>query len=284
MMAQGSRAAYEEYFAKYHQLAQEQMQKYRIPASITLAQGVYESGAGKSYLATHANNHFGIKTPGGWTGPYVLRNDDMPNERFRKYNSVRESYEDHSLFLKKPRYASLFNLSINDYKGWARGLKACGYATNPNYANALISIIENYNLTQYDRGNYKPSTHSKIEKQDAFYANHSVGRCNKNYYIIVQPGDNLDVIAKETGVSKRKLLRYNELPDNYLVGAGDIIWLKAKRNKADRSMRGQVYIVQEGESYYDIAQRYGMKLSAIYKLNKLSPDASPKQGDFLRLY
>ena len=141
---------YKDYFDKYKDVAVEQMLKYHIPASITLAQGVLESGAGKSELATRANNHFGIKC-NGWTGRKSYHDDDEMNECFRAYDNVYESYRDHSVFLTtSKRYSSLFELKLTDYKGWARGLKACGYATSPTYANKLIEIIQLYKLYQYD--------------------------------------------------------------------------------------------------------------------------------------
>ena len=152
-------SVYQEYIDTYSDMALEQMRQHKIPASITMAQALLESGAGRSYLATNANNHFGIKVSGGWTGPYVRRDDDSKNEKFRKYRNVKESYEDHSLFLKQPRYSRLFSLRQDDYKAWARGLKACGYATLPTYADRLITIIETYELHQLDKGNdskYKP--------------------------------------------------------------------------------------------------------------------------------
>ena len=145
-------SVYQQYFDKYSVLAVEQMKRYHIPASITLAQGVFESGAGKSRLAVMGNNHFGIKCH-GWTGRTLYFTDDAPNECFRAYPSVRDSYEDHSLFLVNgQRYRNLFSLRPTDYKGWARGLKKAGYATNPQYANKLIEIIELYDLHRYDSG------------------------------------------------------------------------------------------------------------------------------------
>ena len=144
-------SVYQQYVARYHTMAVDQMKRYGVPASITLAQGLLESNAGRSMLAVKANNHFGIKVGGDWTGPYVVKSDDRPDDRFRKYRSVEESYEDHSLFLRRPRYAALYDLEPTDYVGWARGLKAAGYATNPSYAQLLINIIEQHNLMQYDR-------------------------------------------------------------------------------------------------------------------------------------
>lgn len=136
--------AYEDYIARYSAMAVEQMRLYGVPASITLAQGLLESGAGRSTLAAEGNNHFGIKCHKEWTGNSMLRNDDAPDECFRVYDSPEESFRDHSLFLRRQRYASLFDLPLTDYVGWARGLKKCGYATDPNYADRLISIIELY--------------------------------------------------------------------------------------------------------------------------------------------
>ncbi|MCR5242779.1 MAG: glucosaminidase domain-containing protein, partial [Prevotella sp.] len=136
-------AQYQEYVDQWSSVAIEQMNRYRIPASITLAQGLLESGAGRSELAREGNNHFGIKCHNGWTGPTVYKDDDQRNDCFRSYKTARESYEDHSRFLVNGRrYQSLFSLKMTDYKGWARGLKAAGYATNPKYADRLIEIIE----------------------------------------------------------------------------------------------------------------------------------------------
>ena len=141
-------STYQQYIDQYKDLAIEQMKKYRIPASITLAQGVFESGAGRSALARSGNNHFGIKCH-GWQGRKVYADDDERNECFRAYDNAYQSYEDHSRFLaNSQRYRHLFSLSITDYRGWARGLKAAGYATNPRYADKLIELIELYKLHQ----------------------------------------------------------------------------------------------------------------------------------------
>ena len=141
--AQTRNRQYEEYIHKYKDIAVEEMKRYRIPASITLAQGLLESGAGKSALSRKSNNHFGIKCGGDWTGRTVRYDDDARNECFRAYKHPRDSYEDHSKFLKgRSRYAFLFKLKITDYKGWAHGLKKAGYATDPRYAYRLIDIIE----------------------------------------------------------------------------------------------------------------------------------------------
>jgi flagellum-specific peptidoglycan hydrolase FlgJ len=140
-----------EYIERYKDIAIEEMLKNGIPASITLAQGLLESASGNSTLATEANNHFGIKCNSGWTGPTTYKDDDAAGECFRVYENAEQSYRDHSEFLKRARYVSLFQLDRNDYQGWAQGLKKAGYATNPRYAELLIDLIERYDLTQYDR-------------------------------------------------------------------------------------------------------------------------------------
>lgn len=302
LRAQHGIPTYVAYIKQYHRMAQEQMLRYRIPASITLAQGLLESGAGQSDLARRANNHFGIKVAGGWTGTYVVKSDDRPDDKFRKYSCVEESYEDHSKFLQKPRYACLFELSPTDYKGWARGLKSCGYATNPTYAQQLITIIEKYELHQYDvlgggdsrhdRAVHQsasgttvmPQPSSREQAEELFFATHPVQCNNKNYYIVVQPGDNLPILSMMTNVSKRKLRRYNELPRKYQPVPGDILYLQRKRHRADSSFRGIPHVVQPGESMYTISQRYGIRLKSLYEMNALSDDYTPVPGHLLRVF
>mgnify|MGYP000142119220 CR=1 FL=1 len=199
--------AYEEYINKYSDMAVEQMKQYRIPASITLAQGLLESGAGRSTLCRKANNHFGIKCGPGWKGPYFVQDDDYANEHFRAYKNARESYIDHSKFLQKPRYAFLFNYSITDYKSWAHGLKKAGYATNPRYAYLLIDLIERYELHRFDSKKHSRSHKSKDSKHTI---EHTVYFCNKNYYIVARKGDTFEKLSEETGVSVRKLVKYND--------------------------------------------------------------------------
>ena len=271
-------------------MAVDQMRRHSIPASITLAQGLLESGAGRSTLATQANNHFGIKIGGSWTGPYVLRDDDMPNEKFRKYRTVADSYEDHSLFLKQPRYKSLFSLRITDYKGWARGLKACGYATSPTYADNLIRIIELYSLQDYDRGKghlgYQPRHRGDKNQEEGelnFFATHPVGLNNSNYYIRVQEGDDLKTISKAVGITQRRLRSYNDLPKYQPLRPGQILYLKSKRRRADRAFKGHPHTLQAGQSLYDVSQMYGIKLKSLYRLNHFSPDYNPSVGEQIRV-
>ena len=286
--AQRTNQAYWSYIDQYKGIAIEQMQKYRIPASITLAQGLLESGAGRSTLATKANNHFGIKVSGNWTGPYVLKTDDAPNEKFRKYRNARESYEDHSKFLQGKRYQGLFQLKITDYKGWARGLKTAGYATSPTYADALIRIIEMYNLDQFDNGKFKQEKKAPVipvnNATDSFFQTHTVYAHNKNYFIIVEVGDNMATISKETGISLKKLYQYNDLPLDYAPTQGDLIYFKKKQKCASKQFKkNPIHIVEANQSLFDISQLYGIRLKSLYKLNQLDPSHEIKPGDILRI-
>lgn len=278
---------YQTYINQYRDLAIEQMLKFKIPASITLAQGLLESGAGYSELATKGNNHFGIKCH-GWTGRKTYHDDDDTQECFRAYNNVYESYEDHSLLLsRQPRYRSLFSLDGDDYKGWAHGLKKCGYATSPTYAQKLIGIIELYKLQQYDKAKkydrfmesraYKDSPSAKGGIQ------HPIHRYNKNYYIVVKQGDTFRSIGKELGLSYRKIAKYNERNKRDKLVVGETIYLKKKQKKADKTYKNRPHTVKPGESMYSIAQYYGMRVKSLYKKNGLSPDYVPKVGDKLRV-
>lgn len=288
-LAQSTNQAYWSYIDQYKDWAIEQMQQYHIPASITLAQGLLESNAGRSSLAREANNHFGIKVGSTWTGPYVLRDDDAKNEKFRKYKSARESFIDHSKFLQGKRYQNLYSLGQTDYRGWARGLKAAGYATNPAYAEALIRIIEMYSLHQFDTGKYhsqKTTTNKQtdINSEDYFYSRHAVYSGNKNYFIIVEVGDDMATISRNTGVSLRKLYKYNDLPRDYSPTAGDIIYLQKKRKCASREFRkNPIHIVDVNQSLFDIAQLYGIRLESLCKLNGWSEPQAVQVGDILRI-
>ncbi|HBC29262.1 MAG TPA: N-acetylmuramoyl-L-alanine amidase [Prevotellaceae bacterium] len=285
LMAQRTNQAYWTYIDRHKDWAIEQMKLYRIPASITLAQGLLESNAGRSTLATEANNHFGIKCGGSWTGPYVLRDDDAPNEKFRKYPTTRDSYIDHSLFLQGRRYQSLFQLDATDYKGWARGLKAAGYATSPTYAESLIRLIEMYNLSQFDSGRYMVLSSKKGQlDQDPFYTNHVVYRNNKNYFIVVEPGDDMATISQKTGVSLKDLYNFNDLPLDYAATAGDIIYLQKKRKCASKEFKDYpIHIVEPNQSMHDICQLYGIRLKYLYRLNRMQPDHTLVPGEILRI-
>ena len=257
---------YQAYIDQYKDLAIAEMLKYDIPASITLAQGLLESGAGMSELARKGNNHFGIKCH-DWDGATTYHDDDEEQECFRKYRDVYESYEDHSRFLaRQPRYRSLFRLKRTDYKGWARGLKKCGYATSPTYANKLIGIIELYKLHKYDKATkYDRFMVSRSEvKGIAPGTNlHQIHIYNKNYYLIARAGDTFKSIAKEVGISYKKIAKYNERDKNDTLIPGEVVYLKKKQKKADKAYKNRPHRVKAGESMYSIAQYYGIRTESL---------------------
>lgn len=277
-------AAYLDYIQLYRYVAIEQMNKYGIPASITMAQGLLESAAGRSELTRKANNHFGIKCGSDWTGPTSHHDDDATQECFRSYDSPLESYEDHSRFLTtRQRYASLFKLSRTDYKGWARGLKAAGYATNPRYADNLIRIIETYNLQDLDTESADKFI-NRVQKAEAKVdAFRTIYKNNKNYYVYTRKGDTFKSLGKELGISYRKLAKYNERDKHETLNAGDVIYLKKKQRKADKKYKNKYHVVAAGESMYSISQRYGIRLKYLYKMNDLSAEYQLRPNDKLKL-
>ena len=279
--------SYQTYINQYKDLAIEQMLRYRIPASITLAQGLFESRAGQSDLARQGNNHFGIKCH-NWTGPTQYHDDDARGECFRVYQDAKQSYEDHSLFLaRQSRYSRLFNLSPTDYKGWAHGLKACGYATNPQYASKLIQIIELYKLNDYDKAKSYDrfmATHSGTDKPiNAEGTLHPIHIFNENYYLYAREGDTFKSIGREVNISWRKLAKYNEIDKKTILLKGDIVYLKKKRQKAPKQYKKRPHTVMPGESMYTISQKYGIRLKNLYKMNHLSPDFQIRPGVLLKV-
>lgn len=276
-------AAYDQYIERYRDLAVEQMRLHGIPASITLAQAILESGAGRSDLASRSNNHFGIKRGNDWQGPTVTHDDDRQGERFRKYNSVRDSYEDHSRFLMRDRYQRLFRLSILDYKGWARGLKACGYATSPTYADRLIELIELYKLYDLDEDPNHPRIPEppKVEEVNLFY--HARLTNNGLVCIRAKRGDTWQSLADELHLSKKMLLKYNEAIETVQLGEGDYVYLQRKAKKGPQHMKGQWHTIQDNESMYSISQLYGIRLASLYKLNYKTADYEAVPGDLLRV-
>lgn len=284
--SQDTNTRYHQYIQQYKDVAIEQMQKWKVPASITLAQGLLESAAGQSTLATRGNNHFGIKCHNGWTGPTMYKDDDRKDDCFRVYHSAYESYEDHSRFLATgQRYRSLFSLKITDYKGWARGLKAAGYATNPVYAQSLIDLIERYGLNQYDTAKgYDKFMYDRTKDHVAGEQPlHPIYIYNKNYYLYARRGDTFRSIADEIGISYRKLASYNELDKKSVLEEGQIVWLKKKQKRAPKEFKKHPHVVQPGESMHLISQKYGIRLKSLYKMNGLKPDYRIQVGDQLRV-
>ena len=273
-------SSYQKYINQYKELAIEQQHRYKIPSSITLAQGLLESGAGRSKLALKSNNHFGIKCHSDWKGKRVYHDDDLRGECFRKYKKVEDSYEDHSKFLCRPRYSSLFRLNITNYKGWAKGLQKCGYATDRSYANKLIKVIEDYELYKFDTS--KKSRREKEKEAEATpIIRRTVYKTHGLLYVYAKENDNFERIAHDTGFKARHLRKYNEVPDDFPLQEGDIIYLEKKKKKADKPYYD--HVVEAGESMYSISQKYGIQVKSLYKLNKKDYDYVPNDGDVLRL-
>ena len=278
---------YQNYIDQYKELAIREMLRYNIPASITLAQGIFESGAGQSDLCRKGNNHFGIKCH-GWTGRTVFHDDDARQECFRAYDNALESYEDHSKFLAgSQRYRKLFSLRRTDYKGWARGLKECGYATNPQYADRLISLIELYQLNKFDYATSYDrfiATHAATGKTSSGTSLHPIYIYNKNYYLYARRGDTFKSIGRETELSYRRIAKNNERDRKDPLAEGDIIYLKKKQKRADKMFKNRPHVVKAGDSMYSISQQYGIRLKSLYKKNHLFPDYQIRVGDRLKVY
>jgi LysM repeat protein len=284
------------YISKYKQAAINKMNTYKIPASITLAQGVLESGAGTSDLAVRANNHFGIKCGSDWKGDTIHKDDDQDDECFRKYNTEEDCFDDHALFLtSKARYSDLFKLEVTNYKEWAEGLQIAGYATSKEYSSRLIKLIEDYELFEYDKM-YKPIAKPASEIQEAKspvvkigeieYKPVGVSSSGRNIYsnnltrfVIAQKGDTYTKIGKDFGADEWLLVRYNDVPKGSSVKEGEIVYIETKRKKA----AVEQHVVQEGETAWSISQFYGMKKKYVYKFNNFENDAQLRPGDTLWL-
>ena len=277
------------YIEKYKELAIEHMFEYSIPASITLAQGILESGSGKSDLAVKSNNHFGIKCHKGWKGKKSYYDDDEENECFRKYDSASDSYLDHSLFLKnKPRYSELFSLKITDYKGWAKGLKKAGYATDPNYANNLIRVIERYYLYDYDK--LKKNKKNKTKKSDFKHElkdsvlKYLIKKYNNVPYIISKSGDSYKSIADDFGIWLSELIKFNDIENlkktSINLKKGERVYIKPKRRS---NSNPSFHVVSNNETMRGISQLYAVKLSSLYKKNPLFLDRDIREGDIVYL-
>ena len=285
-----------DYISRYKDIAIREMKENKIPASITLSQGLLESGAGKSNLAVKANNHFGIKCHKDWIGDTYYKDDDTINECFRKYATAEESFVDHSIYLhSKQRYAGLFDLDITDYKAWSRGLKAAGYATNPKYADILINTIDNFKLYLIDQEalglisaknvtNDDMKNVRKKEKQSSGEYFISIGRTiftnNKVRYIETKQDDSFYKIAKDLGLMLWQLYKYNDLDKNANIVAGEKIYIEPKKRKSHSTA---FHTVLPGETLQSISQLYGVKLKMLYKRNQLKPNEPVQSGQKIYL-
>lgn len=298
-----------DYISSWKDEAIFQMAENKIPASITLAQAMLESGNGNSRLATDGNNHFGIKCHGDWTGPTIKEDDETKGECFRKYNDARESFEDHSDFLKKPRYATLFNLSVTDYRGWAKGLKECGYATNPKYPQLLIKLIEENNLHEFDKigvvyveSNSLPDRHSPTpiltshskknprskmgagatdkSKEITISANRSIQISQNNIqFTVAKDGETVESIARDLDLHPMIVRKFNDFDKNHKVMAGDVVYTQPKRNRCNEDS----YRVQQGDSPRSISQKFGVKMKKVCRWNHVSADQELAPGSKVNL-
>ena len=262
------------YIQSYNDIAVSHMHEYGIPASIKLAQGILESAYGTSQLAKESNNHFGIKCHSDWTGAVVYHDDDEKGECFRKYEAVQDSYLDHSLFLlNKERYATLFKLEKNDYKNWAKGLKKAGYATNPDYANKLIRLIETYNLAYYD------NKELELAKSEYLEDDYIIKQYNYVQYVSAQNEDTYDEIAEYLGVWPWELIKYNDMNEDRVLLEGERVYIQPKRKKC----QVKTHVVAEGETMYTISQLYAIRIKDLYKKNNMQFGEEPELGQLIYL-
>ena len=297
------------YIEQYKALALEQEDLYGIPAPITLAQGILESCAGTSGLAINANNHFGIKAFGKWSGGIYRAWDDEPTKsKFRKYNSVEESYQDHSKILKNNgRYQSLFNISIYDYRSWAYGLQKAGYATSNTYAKGLIGYIDAYELYKINGGvKLKPNKKGTLAKKtkiedlskDEDYVidasekteeEEEITRTLQKFVVeinevrctILYPGETLASISMKYNIPKSKILDYNETASEMDIQEGDIVFLEKKKRKFQGAQ--DFYRVKAGDSLYSIAQHFGIRTSSLARMNDKDLFSPLVEGEKLKL-
>ena len=311
LQAQSKNQAYLDYIAQYTDLAIAQQRKHKVPAAITMAQGILESAAGRSELAVKANNHFGIKCTSDWQGRTINKDDDKANECFRRYARVEDSYEDHSLFLLRKRYESLFALPIGDYKGWAHGLKACGYATDPKYPEKLIQLIELYELDKLTmderlkKGGFVSDddltwqesnvaddviAHAQEHMPDYVYPpledlelfeDHASGYRNGVRYIIAGEGETFASLAYFLNMRERTLRKYNDALDTRELEPGDMVYIYKKKKQAARKYR--YYYFKQGDDAWKIAQKYGIRLQSLYELNGIPYGTPLKTSQRLKL-
>ena len=285
-----------DYIATYKDAAIEEMHRSGVPASITLAQGLLETESGNSDLVRKSNNHFGIKCKTNWIGQSVNHTDDAPNECFRKYNSARESFEDHSNFLKNSqRYANLFSLPVTDYRGWAVGLKNAGYATNPRYPQILIKNIEQYNLQQYDQlgtgfQSFESITFKNEDVMPMFIAantgvdnnrlaKQSSAKFNGLKAVFANAGTSLLAIATSYNISLSRLLEYNDFTRDGILHEAQFIYLERKAKEGNRDL----YTALASESLLDASQNNGIQLEYLAKYNGKSADARLTKGETIKL-
>ncbi len=282
----------EEYVGKYKNVAVQHFLIYKIPASITMAQAILESGSGNSILAQKGNNHFGIKCH-DWTGEKIYIDDDQKDDCFRVYESPEASYQDHSVFLtSKKRYANLFELPKTDYKSWAKGLKDAGYATNPKYPNLLIDLIERLHLEDLDKINslqdapkneelVAESNNKKSKVQLTSRLNTALVHQNQVKYVVAQKGDTYYQIAERFGMALWELYKYNDLDAHQdCLKEGDVVYVQPKRNKG----LSDFIVLDKEMTLNQVAQQEAIKVKKIMRKNDLqNPNSLLAKGTKLKL-
>lgn len=289
------------YIEKYSDLAVEEMYRSGVPASITLAQGLLESGNGLSELAVKGNNHFGIKCHNSWTGAKVYHDDDAKGECFRKYDNPEDSFRDHSDFLRyRDRYKFLFDLEPTDYKGWAHGLRKAGYATDHKYPEKLIRLIEEYELYLYDvpqqasdevQVQQIPQSPAQLEQARpltgrqrevfSFALSRQMYSQNGVPFVYAAEGETYESIAKSYRLFLREILKFNDLQQNEELLPGTVVYLKKKKKASHPGL--DRYVVEEGQTLREISQRYAVRMKDICKRNGIEMDHVLREGDVLEL-
>lgn len=291
----GQKYSRAQYIEKIKDMAIKEMNEYKIPASITIAQACLESADGNSRLAVEGNNHFGIKCA-NWVGDTIRHHDDKRDECFRKYPTMEQSFTDHSLFIvSRERYNHLLKIPITDYKSWAEGLRSSGYATNPKYAQQLIKIIEDYSLYRFDTNSYDTS-----EKDEKFVENITptkdnpiIGnndtvsiervelKINKVSCIVSGINDSYNSLAEEYDLFPREILRFNDLKKESVLEPGTIVYIERKRKKytGDESK----YKIVNEKTYYEVSQKFGIQLKYLLKMNSLKDNDVPTEGKEIKL-
>ena len=283
----------QDYIDNYKDIAISEMKRTGIPASIKLAQACLESSNGNSELSRISNNHFGIKCKTNWTGASVKWDDDARNECFRKYNSVEESFYDHSNFLtSSPRYANLFTLAPDDYVAWAYGLKAAGYATAPDYAQRLIKIIVDFKLYAFDRGidfdqlSVSDDARTRIGEIANLinidpHKSHKIFMHNKLKTVVVREGDTFELLAEEFDIKTWALYQYNDLSEGYQPRKNEVIYIQKKHRRALKGIT--VHKVGVGETMHYISQVYGIRLKPLYRRNHMKAGQEPVTEEVIYL-
>ena len=286
----------QQYIRKYSALAIEEMYRSGVPASITLAQGLLESRYGQSDLAVKANNHFAIKCH-NWNGESIYQDDDRKGECFRKYDSVEQSFRDHSDFLRyRDRYKFLFDLDPDDYKGWAHGLKKAGYATDSSYPQKLIRLIEEHELykfdTQEDSNKQRPKSPSSVEQarplttreRETFHFSLTLKMYSINGvpFVYSSEGESYADIAARYNLFLKEILRYNDLKEEQTLYPGTIVYLQKKKKRAVSGVDKHI-VEDSSEQLHEIAQRYAVRLGSICRMNGFSEDYVPKEGEVIIL-